>query len=74
MPLKVMRSLAHLNAVSDETWRLVERADKAVDNWVKVRALCLAQRAALDIVNVVTNNETLIDEALKSQRVKVLEK
>jgi hypothetical protein len=57
IPLDVMKFLARLNAVSDEAWRMVERADKEGDNKWKIRALCLPQSAALDIVNVVTNNK-----------------
>lgn len=67
IPMEVMKFLARLNAVSDEAWRMVERADKAGDYKAELRALHLAQRAALDIVKVVTNNKTLIDEALTSR-------
>ena len=52
IPLDVMKFLARLNTISDEAWRMVERADKEGDNKSKTRELCLAQSAAFDIVNV----------------------
>lgn len=55
-----------LNAVSDEAWRMVERADKEGENRAKLRALYLAQETALQIVDVITNNKMLIDEAFKN--------
>ncbi len=68
MPMEVMKFLARLNAVSDEAWRMVERADKAGDYKAELRALLLAQRSALDVVNVITNNKMLIDEVFKYQQ------
>jgi hypothetical protein len=66
-PMEVMKFLARLNAVSDEAWRMVERADKAGDYKAELRALHLAKETALQIVNAITNNKTLIDNAFKSQ-------
>lgn len=67
IPMEVMKFLARPNAVSDEAWRMVEHAEKAGDYRAELRALLLAQRSALDVVNVITNNKMLIDETLKSQ-------
>ena len=64
--MKVMRFLARLNAVSDEAWRMVERADKEGDNRAKLRALYLAQETPLQIVDIITNNKMLMDEAFKN--------
>ena len=62
-----MKFLARPNAVSDEeAWRMVEWADKEGNNKAKLRALYLAQEAALQIVDVITNNKMLIDEAFKN--------
>jgi predicted transcriptional regulator len=50
--MEVMKFLARLNAVSDEAWRMVERADKEGDNKAVLRALYLAQETTLQIVDV----------------------
>jgi hypothetical protein len=66
IPMEVMKFLARLDAVSDEAWRMVEWADKEGDNRAKLQALYLAQDTALQIVDVITNNKMLIDEAFKN--------
>jgi hypothetical protein len=66
IPMKVMKFLTCLNAVSDEAWRMVERADKEGDNRAKLRALYLAQETTLQTVDVITNSKMLIDEAFKN--------
>ena len=44
---------------------MVEQVDKEGDKKTKVKALYLAQDSALHIVNVLTNNKDLVDEAFK---------
>lgn len=67
LPTEVIKFLARLNAVSDEVWGMVREADKEGDSKAKLRALKFAARVALDIVDAVTNNKTIIDEAFKAQ-------
>jgi hypothetical protein len=61
VPLEVTKCLSRLNAVSNEAWKMAEQA--GINEKTKLSALSLAQDAALHIVNVVTNNKPLIDEA-----------
>ena len=44
---------------------MAEQADKEGDMKTKAVALSLAQKAALDILKVVTDNHWLVDEAFK---------
>lgn len=46
---------------------MVREADKEGDSKAKLRALKFAARVALDIIDAVTNNKTIIDEAFKAQ-------
>jgi hypothetical protein len=62
VPLEVTKCLSRLNAISNEAWVMAERATNEKS---KIAALSLAQEAALHIVNVVTNNKPLVDEAFK---------
>jgi hypothetical protein len=52
IPMEVTMFLASPNEVSDEAWRMVERADKVGHDKAKIRALYLAQRSALRVVNL----------------------
>jgi hypothetical protein len=61
VPLEVTKCLSRLNAISNEAWKMAEQA--GINEKTKLSALSLAQDAALHIVNVVTNNKPLIDEA-----------
>jgi hypothetical protein len=45
---------------------MVEWANKEGNNKAKLQALYLAQETALQIVDVITNNKMLIDEAFKN--------
>lgn len=63
LPLEVSKCLSRLNAISNEAWKMAEQA--ADNQKTKLAALYLAQEAALHIVNVVTNNKPLIEEAFR---------
>jgi hypothetical protein len=60
VPLEVTKCLSRLNGISKEAWDMAEKASNEKN---KIAALSLAQEAALHIVNVVTNNKPLVDEA-----------
>jgi hypothetical protein len=62
VPLEMAKCLSRLTAISDEAWSMVERAK---DDKEKAAALALAQRTAVLILNVVTNNKAVVDDALK---------
>jgi hypothetical protein len=61
VPLEVTKCLSRLNSISNEAWKMAEQA--GINEKTKLSVLSLAQEAALHIVNVVTNNKPLIDEA-----------
>jgi hypothetical protein len=61
VPLEVTKCLSRLNAISNEAWKMAEQ--DGINEKTKLSALSLAQDAALHIVNVITNNKPLIDEA-----------
>ena len=61
LPMDLMKFVARLNAVSDEAWRVVERPDRKGDDKVKLRALKMARDTALNIVDIVTNNKTIMN-------------
>lgn len=65
VPLEVAKCLARLTAISNEAWRMAEQADKDGDRKTKAIAMSLAHKAALDILDVITNNHWLVDEAYK---------
>ena len=72
-PFELTKFLAPLNSISDEAWEMVEPADKEGDTRTKFQALSLAQKASLQIVEVLTNKKDLIEEASKfSQEIKPL--
>jgi hypothetical protein len=52
VPLELAKCLSRLNSVSDEAWAMVEQAS---DYKEKIAALSLAMRAAVQLVNLVTN-------------------
>jgi hypothetical protein len=68
IPVVVTNFLARLNAVFAEARRTVEQPYRQGDNMPKIRALYLAHRSSLSMVNVLTNSKTLIDEGFKSER------
>ena len=59
------KCLSRLTSISNEAWKMAEQADKEGDMEAKAAALSLAQKAALDILKVVTDNHWLVDEAFK---------
>jgi hypothetical protein len=61
--LEVAKCLARLTSISDEAWKMVEQADKQGDKKTKATALSLAQKAALDLVKILTDNHWLVDRA-----------
>jgi hypothetical protein len=62
VPLEMAKCLSRLTAISDKAWSMVERAK---DDKEKAAALALAQRTAVLILNIVTNNKAVVDDALK---------
>jgi hypothetical protein len=68
LPFELTKFLARLNSISDEAWKMVEQADKEGDMRTKFQALSLAQKAALQIVQVITGNEAIIKEAFEYVR------
>jgi hypothetical protein len=65
VPLEITKCLSRLTSISNEAWKMAEQADKDGDRKTKATAMSLAQKAALDILNVITNNHTIINEALE---------
>src|SRR5215211_6655046 len=65
LPLEATKCLSRLTSISNEAWKMTEQADKEGDMKTKAAALSLAQKAALDILKIVTDNHWLIDEAFK---------
>ena len=66
---KVTGFLYRLNLMMKlERW--VEKPDKHEDVTTKAQALFLARESASHIVNVLTNNKNLVDEAFKIESVK----
>jgi chloramphenicol O-acetyltransferase len=63
--LEVTKCLYRLTSISDEAWKMAEQADKEGDKKTKATALSLAQKAALDLVKIITDNHWLVDEAYK---------
>jgi hypothetical protein len=61
--LEVTKGLSRLTSISDEAWKMAEQADKEGDKKAKAIALSLAQKAALDLIEILTNNHWLIDKA-----------
>ena len=73
VPFELTKFLARLNSISDEAWKMVEKAEKEGDMRTKFQALSLAQKAALQIIDVLTNNKSLVEDAMRfSKRLKPL--
>jgi Homeodomain-like domain len=71
LPYEVLKAVARLTAVSDDAWSMAEEAKQKEDmRMSKFRqdSLRLAKEAANDIVNIVTNNESLIDSARAAEQ------
>lgn len=64
-PLEVTKCLSRLTAISNEAWKMAEQADKEDDRKTKATVMSLAQKATLDILNVICDNHWLVDEAYK---------
>jgi hypothetical protein len=61
VPYELVKCLSRLNAISDEAWAMVESSKDAKERGA---ALALASKTAIDIIDVVTNNKSLVYEAL----------
>jgi hypothetical protein len=68
VPLELIKCLSRLTLISNEAWKMAEQADKEGDKKIKVTAMSLAQKDALDILNIITDNHWLVDEALKVEK------
>jgi hypothetical protein len=68
LPLEATKCLSRLTSISNEAWKMAEQADKEGDRKTKATAMSLAQKAALDIFNILTNNHWLIDEAFEVKK------
>jgi serine phosphatase RsbU (regulator of sigma subunit) len=62
VPYELVKCLSRLNAVSDSSWTLYYSAP---DSKIRATALTLAGKTAKDIIDIVTNNKPLVDEAFK---------
>ena len=67
-PLEVTKCLSRLTSISNEAWKMAEQADKEGDMKTKAAALSLAQKAALDILKIITDNHWLIDKAYEVKK------
>lgn len=65
LPLEATKCLSRLTSISNEAWKMAEQADKEGDRKTQATALSLAQKAALYILKVLTDNHWLVDEAFK---------
>ena len=68
LPLEVTKCLSRLTSISDEAWKMAEQADKEGDMKTKATAMLLARKAALDVLNVITDNHLLIDKAYEVKK------
>ena len=68
MPLEVTKCLSRLTAISNEAWKMAEQADNEGDRKTKATAMSLAQKAALDILKVISDNHWLVNEAYKVKK------
>jgi hypothetical protein len=73
-PLEVTKCLSRLTSISDEAWKIVEQADKEGDSKTKTTGMFLARKAALDILNVITDNHLLIDKAYEVKKEEIKKK
>jgi ribosomal protein L12E/L44/L45/RPP1/RPP2 len=62
VPYALVKCLSRLSVVSDASWTLYYNAP---DSKIKATALTLPGKSAKDIIDVVTNNKPLVDEAFK---------
>jgi hypothetical protein len=58
IPIEIMKCLTRVNMVSDAAWKIYEESD---DDRVRLMALDKAEKSAINIVNLVTNNKDLVD-------------
>src|SRR5215203_7035410 len=65
LPLEATKCLSRLTSISNEAWKMAEQTDKEGDRKTQATALSLAQKAVLDILEVLTDNHWLVDEAFK---------
>jgi hypothetical protein len=68
LPLEITKCLSRLTSISNEAWKTAEQADKEGDRKTKATAMLLARKAALDILNVITDNHLLIDKAYEVKK------
>jgi len=68
LPLEATKCLSRLTSISNEAWKMAEQADKDGDRKTQATALSLAQKAALDILDVLTDNHWLIDKAYEVKK------
>jgi hypothetical protein len=68
LPLEATKCLSRLTSISNEAWKMAEQADKEGDRKTQATALSLAQKAALDILEVLTDNHWLIDRAYEVKK------
>jgi hypothetical protein len=62
LPYELSKCLLRLNQVSNEAWAIVYR-EGTLDR-DKISALSQAEKAAIDIMDLLTNNKTLVNEAM----------
>jgi hypothetical protein len=74
LPLEATKCLSRLTSILNEAWKMVEQADKVGDRKTQATALSLAHKAALDILEVPTDNHWLVDEAFKVDKEEKKEK
>lgn len=58
IPIEIMKCLTRVNMVSDAAWKIYEDSN---DDRVKLMALDKAEKSAINIVNLITNNKDMID-------------
>jgi hypothetical protein len=68
LPLEATKCLSRLTSISNEAWKMAEQADKEGDRKTQAAALSLAQKAALDILKIITDNHWLIDMAYEVKK------
>jgi hypothetical protein len=74
LPLEATKCLSRLTSISNEAWKMAEQADKEGDRKTQATALSLAQKAALDILKVLTDNHWLIDRAYEVKKEEIKKK
>src|SRR5215203_1798355 len=66
LPLEATKCLSRLTSISNEAWKMAEQTDKEGDRKTQATALSLAQKAALDILEVLTDNQLYNNDISKS--------